>query len=58
MGERGENESVEGRGLGLATVRRLVTELGGRVWIDPDVADGTLVRVALPAAPGSSSHAA
>lgn len=57
-GERGEAPAAEGRGLGLATVRRLVTELGGRVWIDPDVADGTLVRVALPAAPDSSPHAA
>jgi len=58
VGERGDAGAVEGRGLGLATVRRLVTELGGRVWIDPDVADGTLVRVALPAAPDSSPHAA
>jgi signal transduction histidine kinase len=35
-------------GIGLATVRRLVHEQGGRVWIDPLVTDGTLVRVALP----------
>ena len=37
-----------GAGLGLATVRRLVREQGGRVWIDPLVTDGLCVRVALP----------
>lgn len=39
-----------GFGLGLATVRRLVEQQGGRAWIDPDTTDGTCVRMLLPAA--------
>ena len=44
--------AAEGAGIGLATVRKLVHEQGGRVWIDPLVTDGTCVRLALPAAQG------
>jgi signal transduction histidine kinase len=39
-----------GFGLGLATVRRLVEQQGGRAWIDPDTDDGTCVQMLLPAA--------
>lgn len=46
---RGTGEpATDGYGLGLATVRDLVTALGGSVWIDADVADGTCVRLRLP----------
>jgi signal transduction histidine kinase len=49
VAEARDDESSHGsRGLGLATVRRLVSELGGDVWIDPHVRHGTCVRVALP----------
>lgn len=37
-----------GEGLGLATVRRLVTEMGGTVWVDGAAPRGTTVRVRLP----------
>ncbi len=40
----------EGLGLGLATVRRLVTEMGGTVWVDGAAPQGTTVRVRLPLA--------
>lgn len=40
----------DGSGLGLATVRQLVDQLGGQVWIDPEVTDGTSVRISLPVA--------
>jgi signal transduction histidine kinase len=43
-------EGPAGFGLGLATVRRLVEQQGGRAWIDPDTSDGTCVRMLLPAA--------
>ena len=43
-------EATPGAGIGLATVRRLVTAQGGRVWIDPAVTDGACVRISLPAA--------
>jgi len=46
--ERGTRS--EGSGIGLATVRQLIDDLGGQVWIDPDVTDGTSIRLSLPAA--------
>jgi signal transduction histidine kinase len=45
---RGAGAGVGGHGLGLTTVRDLVTGLGGTVWIDPDVTAGTTVRLRLP----------
>jgi signal transduction histidine kinase len=42
--------ATPGAGIGLATVRELVTAQGGRVWIDPAVTDGACVRISLPAA--------
>jgi signal transduction histidine kinase len=46
--ERGSRS--EGSGIGLATVRQLVDDLGGQVWIDPETTDGTSVRLSLLAA--------
>ena len=46
--ERAGDATAPGSGIGLATVRRLVQEQGGRVWIDPLITDGTCVRLALP----------
>lgn len=49
-GARGAGAAgTPGGGLGLATVRDLVSRLGGRVWVDPEVTDGACIRVALPA---------
>ena len=39
-----------GHGLGLATVRRLVRDLGGEIWIDSTNVDGAAVRLSLPLA--------
>jgi len=39
-----------GEGLGLATVHRLVVELGGAVWVDGAASQGTTIRVRLPLA--------
>jgi signal transduction histidine kinase len=39
-----------GRGIGLATVRDLIDQQGGRVWVDTTVTDGASFRVSLPAA--------
>ena len=50
---RVRGEHVAGRpgtGIGLATVRGLVTQQSGRVWADPTVTDGACIRISLPAA--------
>lgn len=39
-----------GHGLGLATVRRLVHQLGGEVWVDTATTDGAMLRLSLPLA--------
>lgn len=45
----GGAEQQPGSGYGLATVRELVMEQGGRVWVDPDITDGACIRIVLPA---------
>jgi len=42
--------STPGFGLGLSTVRRLVQQNGGRVWIDDSATGGASIRMTLPAA--------
>ena len=50
-GVRAQNsDGAAGSGIGLATVSRLVQLHGGEVWVDPNVTDGTCVRVSLPSA--------
>ncbi|MFA7249356.1 MAG: HAMP domain-containing sensor histidine kinase [Dehalococcoidia bacterium] len=39
-----------GHGLGLATVRQLVRDLGGEVWVDAASREGATVRLSLPLA--------
>ena len=39
---------VEGTGMGLALVKRMVERMGGKVWIEPSTARGTSVRFTLP----------
>ena len=40
-------------GLGLTAVRGFATQAGGRAWLQSEPGRGTIVTVALPAAPGS-----
>lgn len=51
-GARADNgaDLAAGQGLGLVTVRRLVHDLGGEVWIDPAPAEGATFRLSLPLA--------
>jgi signal transduction histidine kinase len=41
-----------GTGLGLAIVRHLVEAMGGEVWAESELGQGTSIFVALPVAPG------
>ncbi len=45
--ERGTQST--GSGIGLATVRQIVEQHGGQVWIDPEVTTGLSIRISLPA---------
>jgi light-regulated signal transduction histidine kinase (bacteriophytochrome) len=44
-------DAYPGTGIGLAIVKKIVEYHGGRVWLDPDVTEGTTVRFTLPSAP-------
>ncbi|MFP4395100.1 MAG: sensor histidine kinase [Anaerolineales bacterium] len=48
--ERLDQMRVEGHGLGLSIVRRIVEQLGGRVGIDSEVGQGSLFWFTLPVA--------
>lgn len=51
LGARGRySEAVEGSGLGLFLVKKIVTAHDGRVSIESSEGEGTTVRIALPAA--------
>lgn len=41
-------DTVEGSGMGLALVRKLVETMGGQVWIEPNAARGMTVRFTWP----------
>lgn len=47
--ERGGGERYAGSGIGLATSRRIVEELGGRIWASPGERSGAVIRFTLPA---------
>jgi len=49
---RAGEESIEGSGVGLASVKKLVEKLGGSITVESDVASGTSFTIELRKAPG------
>jgi signal transduction histidine kinase len=50
-----QHSGVPGTGLGLYFVRRIVEELGGRVWAESTPGQGSVFTIALPLTAGGSS---
>jgi signal transduction histidine kinase len=50
-------DAYEGTGIGLAIVKKIVEYHGGRIWLDPEVREGTAIRFTFPVRPTERSEA-
>jgi signal transduction histidine kinase len=57
VGKAARERTDRGLGLGLFVTRDVVTALGGRVWLESTLGEGTRVSLELPAAPASATAA-
>jgi signal transduction histidine kinase len=44
------SDLMKGNGIGLASIKRIVSKLGGNIWIESTVGEGTSVFIELPSA--------
>ncbi|MDF6017316.1 CHASE3 domain-containing protein [Streptomyces sp. JH34] len=49
-------DEYEGTGIGLSLCRKIIEFHGGRIWLDPETREGTLIHFTLPVLPEAPTH--
>ncbi|MFJ3187383.1 sensor histidine kinase [Streptomyces halstedii] len=49
-------DEYEGTGIGLSLCRKIIEFHGGRIWLDPEPTEGTLIHFTLPVRPDAPTH--
>ncbi|MEU1090670.1 CHASE3 domain-containing protein [Streptomyces sp. NPDC005576] len=49
-------DAYDGTGIGLSLCRKIIEFHGGRIWLDPEPGEGTLIHFTLPVSPDAPTH--